>query len=373
MLKSLGRFVPDGRSTFRDRPHQSLHYLPFAALTDGGRYLIDDYTLTVLPSASALPFIQENARQTAYSSQPSALILGNPVTADYDTVASLATTRDSLGSLPFAEKEANSIADLFGVGPLIGKTATESAVREQAGQVNILHLAAHGKFNSVAPLNSLIALAPDEENDGWLTVGEVYGLNLENTDLVVLSACETNLGDLSAGDELVGLTRALIFAGTPSVIASLWAVDDEATSLLMERFYTYLKDGMGEAEALRQAQIDMRDYEDEDGNRPYQNPFYWSAFVLSGDPGEIELGRGETAERGERVESDQSITTVKSESTVEDVEEDVAAETAPVEPAESQSSGNCVSLLLIVSALGAVGVVVRRQKGWRNVLKPAVQ
>jgi len=258
-------------------PHQQLHYLPFAALTDGERYLIDDYTLTVLPSASALPFIQDNAQQTAYSGQPSALIVGNPVTADYDTVASLATTRDSLGSLPFAEREAKAIAELFGVEPLIGEAATESAVQEQVPQANILHLAAHGKFNPVAPLNSLIALAPDEENDGWLTVGESYGINLEHTDLVVLSACETNLGDLSAGDELVGLTRALIFAGTPSVIASLWAVEDEATSLLMERFYIHLKGGVGKAEALRQAQIEVR--------AEYPNPYYWSGFVLSGDPG----------------------------------------------------------------------------------------
>jgi CHAT domain-containing protein len=274
-------------------PHQQLHYLPFAALTDGERYLIDDYTLTVLPSASVLPFIQENARQTAYTGPPVPLILGNPTTADYDTVASLAVEesqyRDQLGALPYAEKEAKAIAQLFGVQPLIGEAATESAVWEQVSQANLLHLAAHGHFNPAAPLTSLIALAPDNpENpkskiqnpksvDGWLTVAEVYGLPLANTNLVVLSACETHLGDLSEGDELVGLTRALIFAGTPSVIASLWAVEDEATARLMERFYTHLKDGLGKAEALRQAQLEIRE--------EYSNPYYWSGFVLSGDPG----------------------------------------------------------------------------------------
>jgi CHAT domain-containing protein len=237
--------------------------------------LVDDYTLTILPSASALPFIQKNAQQTAYSGQPSVLILSNPVTADYDTIASMTTTRDSLGSLPFAEKEAKAIAALFGVEPLIGGAATESAVREKVNEANILHLAAHGKFNHLAPLNSLIALAPDEANDGWLTVGEAYRLNLKNTNLVVLSACETNLGDLSVGDELVGLTRALIYAGTPSVVASLWAVEDEATWLLMERFYTHLKDGLSKAEALRLAQIEVR--------AEYPNPYYWAGFVLGGD------------------------------------------------------------------------------------------
>ncbi|MCL4298820.1 MAG: tetratricopeptide repeat protein [Anaerolineae bacterium] len=274
-------------------PHSVLHFLPFAALTDGKRYLIDDYTLTTLPSASSLPFIQKNAKQTAYTGQPVPLVLGNPVTGDYDTTASLAVDqrqyRDQLGSLPYAEKEAKAIADLFRVKPLIGQAATESAVREQVSQANILHLAAHGTFNPIAPLNSLIALAPDPVNnsqstidnsqfhDGWLTVGEIYGLDLKKTDLVVLSACETNLGDLNEGDELVGLTRAFIFAGTPSVIASLWNVEDEATSLLMERFYTHLKDGLGKAEALRQAQLDMR--------QEYPNPYYWAGFVLSGDGG----------------------------------------------------------------------------------------
>ncbi|MCP4406577.1 MAG: tetratricopeptide repeat protein [Gammaproteobacteria bacterium] len=329
-------------------PHQSLHYLPFTALSNGEHYLIDDYTLTVLPSASALPFILKNAeeqgsggagKQTDTTSAPlppgtPALILGNPTTADYDTVASLATTRDSLGSLPFAEKEAKSIAKLFGVEPLIGEAATETAVREQVSEANILHLAAHGQFNPVAPLNSLIALAPDETNDGWLTVGESYGLDLENTDLVVLSACETNLGDLSAGDELVGLTRALIFAGTPSVIASLWAVEDEATSLLMERFYTHLQDGTGKAEALRQAQIEVRE--------EYPNPYYWSGFVLSGDPG-FGSGSEGAEEQGEVVSSSGSS--------------DMA------ETTEGQSSSNCFSLLIIIGALGSVGMVVRRRNG----------
>jgi CHAT domain-containing protein len=264
-------------------PHQVLHYLPFAALTDGPRYLIDDYTITTLPNASALPFIQENIKLDTPPYQPTLLILGNPVTGDFDATAPL-VTRDQLGSLAFAEKEAKDIAELFGVEPLLGEVATETAIHKHASTVTILHLAAHGIFNPVAPLNSLIALAPDRKNDGWLTVGEVYGLDLNQTDLVVLSACQTNLGDLSAGDELVGLTRSFIFAGTPSVIASLWAVEDKSTDLLMERFYTHLGAGMGKAAALRQAQFEVRE--------KYPNPYYWSAFVLSGDG-----GRSLTAQR----------------------------------------------------------------------------
>jgi CHAT domain-containing protein len=316
-------------------PHNVLHYLPFAALTDGERSLIDDYTLTILPSASSLPFILENTSPSALSLQPSALVIGNPTTGDYDATASFATERAGLRPLPFAEKEAKAIAELYGVEPLIGTAATEGAVREQVGEANILHLAAHGKFNPVAPLNSLIALAPDEANDGWLTVGEAYGLNLAQTDLVVLSACQTNLGDLSEGDELVGLTRAFIFAGTPTVIASLWNVEDEATSLLMEHFYTHLREGMGKAEALRQAQLEVRE--------EYPNPYYWSAFVLSGDGGIVPGSKG-AEEQGGAVTPEASVAT------------------PPASEADTEAArpgGNCLSLLVMVSLLGVVGVIAK--------------
>jgi len=325
-------------------PHNILHYLPFAALTDGERYLIDDYAITTLPSASALPFIQENAAQTAVGGQRSTVVLGKPAIGEYDTVASLAIDEGQyqglLRLLSFARQEAKTIAKLYGVEPLIGENATESAVWQQVSEANILHLAAHGVFNPVAPLNSLIALSPDDENDGWLTVGEVYGLDLNNTDLIVLSACETNLGDLSEGDELVGLTRAFIFAGTPSILTSLWNVDDEATSLLMERFYTHLKGGMGKAEALRQAQLETRE--------EYPNPYYWSAFVLSGYPG------GTT---GEAVISDGTPPSTVEAATVP-VEETPRAEETP---APTKGGGLCLAGALILAlSVGIVFIANRR-------------
>ncbi|MCL5995326.1 MAG: CHAT domain-containing protein, partial [Chloroflexi bacterium] len=106
---------------------------------------------------------------------------------------------------------------------------------------------------------------------------EVYGLDLHNTDLVVLSACETQLGRQSQGDDIIALNRAFMYAGTPTVVASLWSVNDEATSQLMRSFYQHLKEGMGKAEALRAAQAELR--------TRYPHPFYWAAFVLTGDPG----------------------------------------------------------------------------------------
>jgi CHAT domain-containing protein len=348
-------------------PHSDLHYLPFAALTDGQRYLIDDYILTTLPSASALPFIQGNTGRAL--ADP--LILGNPTTGDFDATVFLATGCDNLPPLNFAEKEAETIAGLYGVKPLTDTIATESAVRENVAKAGILHLAAHGCFNPIAPLSSLIALAPDQDHDGWLTVGEVYGLDLSSADLVVLSACQTNLGELSAGDELVGLTRAFIFTGTPTVVASLWSVDDFTTTLLMEHFYTHMQAGMGKAEALRQAQVWLRDlivaelrdnyseliegteYEYllklEATERPFANPYYWAGFVLSGDGGEV----GDI----------QPVVTEEVDETATQSSPVTAEETPP--PSESgaeekQNGGGCLGLIL-PSAL-VIGAFWRRMR-----------
>jgi CHAT domain-containing protein len=120
-------------------------------------------------------------------------------------------------------------------------------------------------------------LAPDETHDGSLTVQDVYGLDLARADLVVLSACETQLGAQSRGDELVGLTRAFVYAGAPTVIASLWSVNDQATAVLMAAFYRHLREGRSKAQALQAAQSETRAL--------YPHPYYWAAFVLTGDPG----------------------------------------------------------------------------------------
>ncbi len=102
-------------------------------------------------------------------------------------------------------------------------------------------------------------------------------LDLPHTDLVVLSACQTHLGELSAGDELVGLERAFLRAGVPSLLSTLWPVDDAATAALMERFYSHLRAGTPKAEALRLAQVETQ--------AEYPAPYYWAGFVLVGDAG----------------------------------------------------------------------------------------
>ena len=268
-------------------PHGILHYLPFAALTDGERYLIDTYNVSTLPSANVLEFLsnEQSAKEpnSAFEAflaklnnwwnflkgdrllKNEILVLGNPVTP--------------MPKLQSAAKEAETIARLYKTQAFLEGEATESILRAKAEESAIVHLAAHGEYNNRNPLFSTIYLAKDEQDrhDGLLEVHEVYGLNLARANLVVLSACETNIGDLSKGDELVGLNRAFIYAQAPTVIASLWSVDDESTRLLMEQFYSYLRQGTSKAKALRQAQKVVRE--------TYPHPFFWAAFSLTGDGG----------------------------------------------------------------------------------------
>lgn len=254
-------------------PHNILHYLPFAALTNGERYLIDDYALVNLPCANILRFLPSKRSPSTNR----VLALGAPN-----------HTQKSLPPLNFAQKEVEAIAPLFNTKAYVGKDATESLVWSQAKKAEIVHIAAHGEYDPNTPLFSTIHLAMDgnaevAQKDGRLEVHDIYKLDLTTcTNLVVLSACQTDIGNtqkVSLGDEIIGLNRAFIYAGTPSVIGSLWNLEDQATQLLMEKFYHYLQMGMHKAKALQQAQIEVRK------NQPH--PFYWAAFVLTGDAEKI--------------------------------------------------------------------------------------
>jgi CHAT domain-containing protein len=237
-------------------PHGLLHFLPYAALWDakGRRYFGDAFALSYSPSATALKIARDKKVPVAGP----ILVAGDPD-----------------GSLPRAADEARAVARLYGAEPLVGAAASEGAVTARAGEAGILHLAAHAVLNPINPLFTRIELAPDAGHDGNLEMQEVFGLDLSKTGLVVLSACSTQMGKLSAGDELAGLTRAFLYAGTPAVVSSLWDVKDESTSFFMERFYTHLRKEMGRAEALRLAQMETR--------RKFPHPYQWAAFVLTGD------------------------------------------------------------------------------------------
>jgi CHAT domain-containing protein/tetratricopeptide (TPR) repeat protein len=281
-------------------PHDVLHYLPFGALLappragqkpetamEGAarRYLADDYLLFTLPSASVLPYILAAGK----AASPSATDAGQPdATTSAPVLVFAQPYAEGLPPLHYAEQEAKAIAALYNAQPVIGDAATEAAFRSMAPGSRLIHIAAHGQLNARNPLFSRLILAPDAGSqagdDGALEVHEVYGLNLANAEIVTLSACQTQLGGQSNGDDIVGLSRAFIYAGAPTVVASLWSVDDEATAALMMAFYTHLKTGLGKAEALRAAQTDLR----HDATHPqWVQPFYWAAFGLTGDPGTV--------------------------------------------------------------------------------------
>jgi CHAT domain-containing protein len=248
-------------------PHDALHQLPFAALRNPrtGRYLIEDYTLTIAPSASALGVLRRQVNPWAGR----ALIVGDP-----------GSLPGELGPLLGARREAEAVAEILGTEPLLGEEATETRVRAQGNGVDLLHLAAHGVYEPRQPLFSYIALAPDEQHDGRLEMHEIFEqVDLSGVNLVVLSACRTALGERTGGDEIVGLVRAFLHAGSPAVLATLWNIDDDASSILMAGFYRRLLAGKPAAEALRQAQLETLHREET------ASPYYWAGFSLVGDPG----------------------------------------------------------------------------------------
>jgi CHAT domain-containing protein len=222
-------------------PHDVLHYLPFQALVaPDGKYLIESYSIYYLSSASLLQFVKDKKR----AGGEKVLAFGNP------------DLGDAKMNLEFAGIEAKEIKSLYPQSSIyLAKEATEERAKSLSPQSDIIHFASHAELNEDDPLSSAVLLAKSDKEDGRLEVREIFGMDLK-ARLVVLSACETGLGKLSSGDELVGLTRAFIYAGTPSVVASLWNVEDSSTAQLMASFYKNLKT-MTKVEALRQAQLNL--------------------------------------------------------------------------------------------------------------------
>ena len=241
-------------------PEGILYYLPFAALqASDSRFLVEDYTLSVTPSASTLKLSRDR----------------NP--RRWDSMLLLA---DPDGTLPGTRKEVGAIA---GIGSsdrrftLVGEAATQENVVEAAGQFDILHFATHGNFVQQAPWRSSLQMHGGEV----LSVEEISQLNLD-AYLVTLSACETALSggllsEVPDGDEWVGLNQAFLAAGTPTVMASLWPIDDLVSSDFMIDFYRALGPA-GKARALAQVQRQFLK------NPSTRHPFYWAPFTIMGDP-----------------------------------------------------------------------------------------
>lgn len=240
-------------------PHGALHYLPFAALQGDNNALVGERSLRFLPSTSVQKFMRPGSK----AGLDGILIYGNP------------DLGNSQLDLPSAEEEARTIAALLPKSRIFTRAAaSETSFKKQAKEFTYLHIASHGQFKADNALESRLLLTRDEENDGSLTVSELYQTRL-NADLVTLSACETGLGKTLSGDDVLGLSRGFLYAGTTNIVSSLWEVDDEATALLMKEFYRQLKAGIAKQEALRQAQLQLR--------KSHPAPFFWAAFYLTGE------------------------------------------------------------------------------------------
>ncbi|WP_225889123.1 CHAT domain-containing tetratricopeptide repeat protein [Halomicronema hongdechloris] len=268
-------------------PQGNLFLVPFATLQDDdGTALIEKHTILTAPSIQVFGLANDvSGEPTDVSSSLSAsgdgaLIVGNPV---MPTVWAPTASGDfgeiQLADLPGAKREAEAVGDVFGVPVLTGNQATEATVKQRLPAAQLIHLATHGLLEYGDPQSSgvldvpgAVALTPGSGEDGLLTAAEILEMKLQ-AELAVLSACDTGRGRIT-GDGVVGLSRALITAGVPSVIVSLWAVPDAPTAMLMTEFYRQLDQGHDKAQALRQAMLITREQ--------HPNPRAWAAFSLMG-------------------------------------------------------------------------------------------
>ncbi|MEJ7841019.1 MAG: CHAT domain-containing protein [Rubrobacter sp.] len=237
-----------GASKLTIVPHGLLHRVPFHALFDGERYLLERFETSYAPSAR----LHALGRRQGRRDPGRALVVG---------------VSDPL--LPAVAREARAVCrHLPGAEVLIDERATVAAVEERSAGRGILHLACHGLFRSDNPMFSSLKL-----HDGWLTAADALGLDLTGA-LVTLSACESGRSEVFAGDELMGLTRAFLGAGASAMTVSLWVVQDDTTASLMEDYYERLRDGAGPARALRSAQLALKE--------EHPHPYHWAPFVLVG-------------------------------------------------------------------------------------------
>ncbi len=245
-------------------PFDMLHYLSFAALKNKNYYVVDKYSIFYLPSLSLVKYVFNNDSHVlkTVKSKLKILAVGNPDLGDLNF------------DLPLSGYEAQSIKFEFdNVDELLKRNAKKKSIIENIGKYDVIHIAAHGEFDSINPLFSALKLAGDNINEDDLKALDIFNLKI-NAELVTLSACQSGIGKLAGGDEIIGLNRAFFFAGTKSIVSSMWRIDDLTTALLMKNFYrNYLN--ADKISSLRAAQLKVK--------ADYPHPVYWSGIFLSGE------------------------------------------------------------------------------------------
>ncbi|MEM9539254.1 MAG: CHAT domain-containing tetratricopeptide repeat protein [Cyanobacteria bacterium P01_E01_bin.42] len=309
-----------------------LHFVPFAAIAipeteqnnplvnvPGQRAeiaeyipLMERYEIVNIPSASTLAALREEVRDRPTPAK-TLVAIADPIFGNSDNRVGASTRSISLppevqrfaqeaellfDRLPFTREEVEKILALVppekGAKALGFEATRDFAIDPQLQNYQIVHFATHGLFNSTNPhLSGLVFSLVDERDrplNGFLRLPEVFNLSFP-ADLVVLSACQTGLGETVRGEGVIGLTRGFMYAGAARVLVSLWSVDDRGTAELMIRFYRgILEEKLEPAAALRSAQLQMWQSEE------WRSPFFWAPFVLQGEwdgSGEVLGERGE--------------------------------------------------------------------------------
>jgi CHAT domain-containing protein/Tfp pilus assembly protein PilF len=272
-------------------PDGPLHALPFAALRRGPQYLVQWKPVHLAASITLYAQLRQAAEASRRARRP-LVAFGDPHYGDLERAAAQlddpelrrAAKRDAgLSPLPGTRDEVRSIARLFpGATAYTGQQATEEQAKAVGDDVRYVHFASHALLDERFPLNSALALSTPEgsgggRDNGLLQAWEVIEQVRLRADLVTLSACDSALGGEAAGEGLLGLAWAFHYAGARSVLASLWAVTDGSTAVLMKRFYAELRAGRSLDEGLRRAQLSLLSH------GRYQHPRHWAAFQLSGD------------------------------------------------------------------------------------------
>ena len=271
--------VPDGQ----------LGYLPFEALvadaTKMNSYLIKDYSFSYTYSSTLLSQLNKGLPANSIEKQ----YAGFAPNYEEKLLAMLETDESQLlrggnYQLPGAVNEVEKISGIMQGESWLAKEATERNFKENANQYGILHLAMHGLLNDQEPMFSKLLFSQNDTlEDGFLNAAEIYNLKL-NAQLVVLSACNTASGKINRGEGIMSLSRAFMYAGCPSIVASLWKAPDAATRDIMVGFYENLKQGLPKSEAIRQAKLQYM----KDNPGITSHPFFWSTFVAIGDMKPIE-------------------------------------------------------------------------------------
>jgi CHAT domain-containing protein len=269
-------------------PHGAVHHVPFTLLSVNGELLANSHVITYLPSASAMRYL----RNSEAAVPRTFFAVGNPADMAYQPRPGMAHV--ALPPLPGAEIEVNAAARLFDdPRVLLRDEATKRAVTAQMPKYRVVHFATHGHLDPETPQLSGLLLAEGT----ILNVYELMGIRLD-ADLVVLSACDTGAGEVTGGNDIIGLSHAFLGAGARALVVSLWPVNDRSATVTMKRMYEHMGQGVAPAEALRAAQLELRSMMEADLEREYLQAAQVSeSHAVPADPSAMRGGSDERPER----------------------------------------------------------------------------